>query len=68
MISRRPTLARTQTLEQSDKAKPEETEGSSREKQNNVTREDQQVSKRLEDIHVHVANATATSVNSQVHK
>ena len=53
----------TYSLEQSDKAKPEETEGSSREKQNNVTLEDQQaVSKRPEDIHVHVANATATSV------
>ena len=56
------TSENTDSLEQSDKAKPEETEGSSREKQNNVTLEDQQVSKRLEDIHVHVANATATSV------
>ena len=56
------TSENTDSLEQSDKAKPEETEGSSREKQNNVSREDQQVSKRLEDIHVHVANATATSV------
>ena len=52
----------TYSLEQSDKAKPEETEGSSREKQNNVTLEDQQVSKLQEDIHVHVATTTATSV------